>query len=227
MQSNSDSKDINGKINNNPMNSKRQIITLGILTTLFGFSTIIPFTLAQTNTDLGVTITPDILGIIYTPRDFIFTPVNIASPTKTYTSIYNNPRRSDQDKNQATRDGTVLQVQDGRFKGGFEIQAQANNFSDGGTNSIDKSNLSIRAATSSILETLKDTTIAATEGAETYISMASPVVILNGAATCAEGRMGTYSLYPEYELAIPNSTPTGNYTTNITFTVVEQPSNCP
>jgi hypothetical protein len=191
----------------------------------------LPPAFAQTPSEATVTLNPSVLSIIYTPSDFVMDPVNISSPIETYYSYYNNPHTVDADGNLTTRDGTALRVQDGRFKGGFELQAQVDSDYVSGSNSIQKENLGMRTdigGLSEVNETVTAGTTATTAPLDTvgdYTPFKTPLVLLDATTpSCDEGRVGIYTIYPSFRLQIPNSTPAGTYTTSVTYTLLEQPT---
>lgn len=190
-----------------------------------------PFALAQKPTPAVVELKPGILSIIYSPSDFVMTPVNISSPVETYNSYYLNPRSADPDGNPATRDGSALRVQDGRFKGGFELQAQVDSDYISATGTIPRTNLGVSTGiggVSEINETITQDTTSTTaplDSEEEYTPFTQPLVLLDAStSTCDEGRVGIYTVYPSFRLSIPNETPAGTYTTSVTYTLLEQPS---
>jgi len=208
---------------------KNHIKALLIITVLLGLNALLAY--AETPSDVAVQLNPDVLSIIYTPSDFNMSTVQISSPVTTYYSYYNNPRTVDPDENPATRDGTALRVQDGRYEGGFELQSQVDTDYVSGGNSIPRANLGVRTdigGTSEIDETVTsgtDATTAPLDTAGDYTNFGSPLVLLNGATgTCDEGRVGIYTLYPSFRLLIPNNTPAGTYTTSVTYTLLEEPT---
>jgi len=191
----------------------------------------LPRALAQNPTATVVQLNPGILSIVYSPADFVMSPVNISSPIEQYYSYYNNPRVLDQDQNPATRDGTGIRVQDGRFKGGFELQAQVDSDYASGNNKIPRSNLGIRTgvgAPSEINETVTNNTPATSaplDKTTSYTNFQQPLVLLDGGtANCNEGRVGIYTVYPSFRLLVPNDTAAGTYTTSITYTLLENPA---
>jgi hypothetical protein len=190
-----------------------------------------PSALAQTQTAATVQLSPGALSIVYTPADFVMSPVNISSPVETYYSYYNNPRTVDPDGMADTRDGTALRVQDGRFKGGFELQAQVDTDYRSENNAIPRQNLGLRTGLggpSEINETVTPDTVpvsAPLDLNEEYTTFTNPIVLLNGETeTCDEGRVGIYTVYPSFRLLIPNDTPAGTYTASVTYTLLEQPT---
>ncbi len=172
---------------------------------------------AQSPASVGVSITPGILSITHVPSGFTMTSVNIDSPITTYYSYYTNPETLD----------SSLVVVDNRFTGGFYLEVQVNTDYTSGGDTISRNLLGIRTNNSDINETLMPGTPATTapsESATEYTAFGSPVVILNSAVDCGMGRVGSYTVYPSYRLQIPNATPAGNYATNITYTLTDDPS---
>jgi hypothetical protein len=208
---------------------KKPVKILLTITALLGLNAMIAS--AQAPSDVVILLNPTVLSIVYTPADFTMDPVQITSPITTYYSYYNNPGILDPDENPATRDGTALRVQDGRFNGGFELQAQVDTDYSSGVNTIPRANLGIRTdvdRTSQIDETITSgtpSTTAPLDSAGDYTNFNSPLVLLSGAtAACDEGRVGIYTLYPSFRLLIPNDTPAGTYTTSVTYTLLEEPA---
>jgi len=213
-------------------------------TVIFAINTAIPLiVLAQAPAaNVGVELSAGTLSIIYTPADFVMSPIHISSPVTTYYSYYNNPHTVDPDGNPATRDGTALRVQDGRFKGGFELQSQVDSDYTSGANTIPLANLGIRTdatgtagpedPTGAVISEIDETvtpgtskTTAPLDTAGVYTNFGMPLVLLNGGTDgCDKGRVGIYTVYPSFRLLVPNNTPAGSYTTSVTYTLLEQPA---
>jgi hypothetical protein len=201
-------------------------------TTIIGITTVITgltacflnpfFSLAQSTpapSTVGVLLTPGTLSITHIPSSFTMTPVNIDSPVTEYYSYYTNPETEEE----------RLTVNDNRFDGGFTLDAQVNGDYSSGSDSIIKTGLGIKTQNSQISETLKGTTPATRLPAESdYVSFSdTPIVIIDASVDCNMGRVGEYAVYPSFRLQIPNDTPAGNYSTNITYTLIDNPSSPP
>jgi hypothetical protein len=202
------------------MSLKNKLILIasfaGIAAVAFGCPLL---TFAQTQQPtLGVALTAGTLTITHIPGSFNMTPINIDSPSGTFFSYFTNPE---------TVFGSIS-VQDGRFSGGFSLQVDVNTDYTSGSNTILKSLLGVRTQESVAQENLLgDTpvTIFPVESPDDYTPFSTPVLLINADVSCGDmGRVGTYTVYPSFRLEIPPSTAAGTYTTNITYTLIDIPS---
>jgi hypothetical protein len=203
-----------------------KVITAAV-TLVLGINLLFPFQSLAQPADVGVQLTAGILSIVYTPGDFEMSPVNIDNPNGTFYSTWNNPDTVDPDGLTGTRDGTAMRVQDARYRGGFELQAQVDADYTSGSDTIPSTNLAIRTENSTITENVVPGTAAVTAPIDgtSYTNFTSPLVVLNGAtADCDHGRIGTYTVFPSFRLLVPVTTPAGTYSTTITYTLLEQPT---
>jgi hypothetical protein len=179
------------------------------------------FTDAQTPENsaatVGVSLTAGTLSITHIPNSFTMTPVNIDSPAANLFSHYTNPETFD----------TTLAVQDGRFSGGFDLQVQVDSDYTSGSDIISKSLLGVRTIDTLIQENLLGATPSTATPAESstdYVPFNGPVLLLDSGVDCGMGRVGSYAVFPSFRLEVPATTPAGTYTTNITYTVIDIPS---
>ena len=136
----------------------------------------------------------------------------------------------------------IMQIHDGRYSGGLRVTAQTTAFDPGTPNDpsddIGPENLGILTSNNQNFEAeiLKPGTPAMTTPAngtpgndQDYVSMASPVVILDGAGnnpSCDIGRVGRYETNISFRLTIPSSANAGHYTATITYDITEAPTGC-
>jgi len=210
--------------------------TLALITLISGANLILPIAFAQTPSDLGLSITPGTLSIYCEPIDITMPSVDIVSPVTTYYSYYVNPYILQIDGcTPALNTGTNLTVQDGRYAGGFELQAQVSDDYTSGSDIIAHANLGVKTDTSSLSETvtpgLTATTFPLDAGSTSnpadYTDFSGMAIVLIEACTgnaTSEGRVGYYVIYPSFRLVVPNDTPAGTYTTTITYSLYDASS---
>lgn len=135
-----------------------------------------------------------------------------------------------------------LQIHDGRYSGGLRVTVQSTGFDPNTPNNpnddIPASDLGVLTSNNELFDTeiLKNGTSAMSTPANgtpgndpDYISMASPVVIMDGAGnnpSCDIGRVGKYATYASFRLTIPNTSSPGHYTATITYDITEAPTGC-
>jgi hypothetical protein len=192
------------------------IASAAVMTAVLSYPLFAAAQTQQTPT-VGVSLTAGTLSITHLPGSFAMTPVNIDSPAGNFFSYYINPATV----------YTSLSLQDGRFSGGFAMQVQVNSDYTSGSNIISRSLLGVRTQDSVVQENLMGDTPATTlptESATDYTSFGGPILLLNGAVGCNNGRVGTYTVYPSFRLEVPTDTAAGTYTTDITYTLIDTPS---
>ena len=203
---------------------------------IFAFITIIftanlivgQIVLAQSSQDteqVGFTqqLNPGNFGISHIPSSFSFPQIHIQKPGNVYSHYITSPDLQN----------NYISIYDGRYDGGIKLSVQVtSHYSQ--TSQIALTQESVIVSNFTATQEVKGSTPAVMTGNILYYSENTPneattfqqfpengILVLLDAPTSLtnQGRVGTFTFYPSYKLAIPDTTPAGTYQSTITYTI--------